>query len=223
MRVPHPQAAAARRVEYGCYVEAALIVEGLEEEAAAVRRHIEAVKQAGRALEDTQERLFGARARRDLADWQLDTSAKTLRLSLASRGLNAARSAPYTLIFPDGIAFYVDAPIPQQQQRYTLLRERVGLHLQEDDPLRAPFVADLDRHLAQWGRAQATLEETRRLRAHGSQALEEAERAFDKQMTEIWADRVKAEGKPSAERYFPKPARRTDTRVEEPGGPDPVG
>lgn len=220
MRLPQESAAYSQRVSYGCYTEAALLSEGLEAEAAAVRVQIENVKTAGRTSEDHQEKLFGARARRDLATWHINRAIQTLGLGLRSRGLGATTRAPYTLIVPNGIDEYLEAPIPQVVQRVTLLKERVTLHLDPADPLRVALLNDIEGPLNRWMAAQAALEEARRHRAHASQVLDTAERAFDKVLTDIWADRVKAEDKAKAERFFAKINRKASTRTAEPGPPD---
>jgi hypothetical protein len=222
MRLPQESAGYAQRVSYGCYTEAALISEGFEVEAGAVRTQIDHVKTAGRAFEDHQEKLFGARARRDLAAWHINRVIQTLGLGLRSRGLDAMNKPPYTLILPDGIIYYIEAPIPQLVQRVTLLKERAALHLDPADPLRVALLNDIEAPLNRWLAAQSALEEARRQRTHASQVLDTAERTFDKVLTDIWADRVKAEDKARAERFFTKLDRKATSRTAEPGPPDAV-
>ncbi len=220
MRLPPPTAAYAQRVSYGCYTEAALLSEGFNGAAGSVRTQIDAVKTAGRAYEDHQEKLFGARAQRDLATWHINRTIQTFALGLRSRSLDAVKKAPYTLILPNGIDEYIIAPIPQVVQRVTLLKERVTLHLDPADPLRVALLNDIEGPLTRWMAAQAKLEDARRQRAHASQVLDTAEAAFDKVLTDIWADRVKAEDKGKAERFFAKVDRKTSVRIAEPGQPD---
>lgn len=219
MRLPQASAAYIQRVSYGCYTEAALLSEGLEAEAAAVRTQIDHLKTAGRASEDHQEKLFGARARRDLATWHINRTIQTFGLGLRSRGLDATTRPPYTLIVPAGITEYTEAPIPQVVQRVTLLKERATLHLDPADPLRVALLRDIEGPLNRWVAAQAALEEARRQRTHAGQVLETTERAFDKVLTDVWADRVKAEDKARAERFFTKIDRKAN-RAAEPGPPD---
>ena len=90
----------------------------------------------GRALEDADAPVQEALADRDSADDDLDALAKAARHKLAGRSLEAAKQAPYTLIFAEGIGDFTEAATGDEVQRYTELEARLTAHLPASDAVR---------------------------------------------------------------------------------------
>jgi len=137
MRLPNQTAGFGQRVAYGRYVAAQLKRAKKAELAAAVDAATAEVKAAGRAVEDAKEPIQEALAMRDGTDGELDDECQDARLSLASRGVEAMRKAPYTQVFPDGADYYLAAPLGEIAKRYRELAQRLETNLPAGDALRA--------------------------------------------------------------------------------------
>jgi hypothetical protein len=74
------------------------------------------------------------------------------RLTLASRGLDATKQSPYTNIFPEGIGYYIAAPLDKEVQRYGELRSRLIEVLTPEDPVRASVAPAIENRLAAFWR-----------------------------------------------------------------------
>jgi hypothetical protein len=125
MRLPPPSSSYTTFVRYGLYVVRRLRQRGLSDLAASVEREVLAARETGRAWEDADDAIQMALADRDGADDDLDLTAQTLRNTLAGRGVGADREAPYTQVFPQGVAWYLAAPLDENVRRYDELRARV--------------------------------------------------------------------------------------------------
>ena len=203
-----------RQVQQAHYVARKVKRAGHPEAAEAIMREARAVQAKSRTLEDLLIVVFAALADRDMADDTLDTGAQTLRLGLASRSLDAATKAPYTLIFHKGIKYYTAASLHDEEERYRELRSRVERFLPADDPLRAPALAAIDEGLVAWAEGVRAVADARREAALGRAELEAAEEALRTLLERTFGLLVQAHGRRAARRFFPKADRRDLKRVE---------
>ena len=133
MKLPKADSNYRAFVDFGRYVTASLQQAKYDNLAADVDSVTQVVKTKGRAWEDSSEDVSRSTAQRDALDHDLDTTAKTFRLALASRAINANRQTPYTSIFPKGIAYYTAAPLSENGARYGELLTRAVAALPSDD------------------------------------------------------------------------------------------
>lgn len=219
MELPRDTAAPAVRVRFGRYVARRLKRAGLGALAEDAARVTAAVKSSARALEDALELVEDALADRDVVDDTLDTASQDGRNRLAGRGVDAMQAAPYTLIFPEGIGYYIAAPLDAQTQRYQELRARVTEHLPPDDAVRVALLAALDQGLAGWQDAVAALVTARANASLAAGVLDQATDAWTRQMERIYGALVAEVGKAPARRFFPRARASGGKR----GGAEPVG
>lgn len=204
MELPRDTAAPAVRVRFGRYVARRLKRAGFGALAEDATRVTAAVKSSARALEDALELVEDALANRDVVDDTLDTASQDGRNRLAGRGVDAMQTAPYTRIFPEGIGYYIAAPLDAQVQRYQELRARVTEHLPPDDAVRVALLAALDQGLAGWQDAVAALVTARANAALAAGALDQTTDAWTRQMERIYGALVAEVGKTAARRFFPR-------------------
>ncbi len=129
----------------------------MSEQAGSIQQATQTVLQTGRALEDAEFALVDAFAARDATDDLLDTQTQLGRQQLASRGLGADKRTPYTAIFPDGIKWYIAAPLEEQVARYQIFINRCSTQLPEDDTLRLNVVPQIATLLGEWQAASSSL------------------------------------------------------------------
>ena len=129
MRLPKQGSSYRNHVDFGRYVVARLHQAKREDLAVDVERMSQNVKEKGREWEDAGELISSCTARRDACDEALDSLAKTFRLKLASRSVGADKVAPYTSIFPKGLAYFTAAPLPENVARYRELLSRTSSEL----------------------------------------------------------------------------------------------
>ena len=170
------------------------------------------LREKGRAWEDTDDAVQDALADRDASDDDLDTIAQEARNGLAGRAVTATREEPYTLIFQDGIGYYVAAPLDEEETRYTELAERLTAHLPATDPIRKSAVPAIKKGLAAFKAATAELEAAERVQAHARTDLDRAIRGLLRQLEKVYGLLVAEEGKSKAEAFFPK-ARTAKTKA----------
>jgi len=174
-----------------------------------------ALKTAARSSEDALDGVEDALADRDALDDALDTATQEARNALAGRSLRAVDEAPYTLLFPQGIAYYTAAPLNAQTQRYGELRERAAQHLPADDAVRSALLPALDQGLAGWREAVTALDTARASASLAASALDQATDAWTRQMERTYGALVAELGKVAARRFFPR-ARNTGKAQETP-------
>ena len=174
------------------------------------------VRDAARAEEDAEILVSGALADRDALDAELDLIAATSRANLAGRSPNAAREAPYTLIYTEGLDSFTQAPLDQQETRYNLLADRHEKQLATDDPLRATGAA-IRTTLAMWKASVQTLEELRREQAHRAADLEIAKDALRLTTERVYGRLVEKFGKGTAETFFRKDKKPKNAKSKKSG------
>ncbi|UQA57326.1 hypothetical protein [Polyangium aurulentum] len=204
MRLPLPTAQYSQRVRYGRYVARRLrrakrIALATDVEAATLE-----ILKRGRELEDADGPVQEAMADRDAADDDLDTAAQRARNMLAGRGVEAMTTAPYTLIFPQGIGYYTAAPLDEETERYDELRKRLVELLPPDDPARKDTILVIDAGIAAFNAAVDALSKARTEEALASTRLDTAEDAWNRLMTKVYGLLISELGRPAAERFFPK-------------------
>lgn len=204
MRLPDPNAAYAERVRYGRYVGRRLRRAKRMVMAADVDTATALILQRGREWEDANGPIQDARADRDGADDDLDDSAKESRVRLAGRSVDAARTTPYTQIYPDGIDYYTAAPLDQEVARYRQLKSRLNEFLDPNDDVRQTTVPRLDAGISAFQSATQALEQALTAESLAATRLENAEDAWNVLMTKIYGALVADVGKAAAEKYFPK-------------------
>lgn len=209
-----PDAAYWRRLDQGDYVAAKFKRKKLADLLAMVIAATDAVEEKGRAYDKARRKAFSAQAERDGIDDDLDENTKDHRASLGGRSANAAQEAPYTLIYHQGIDYYINAPLDLQVTRYLELAERVREHLPIDDPLREPFAARIEALVADYEVAVKTLAKERRRLALATTALNVAKADFDTTLERVHGTLQTRFGRIKANRFFPR--YRSGTRATEP-------
>ena len=220
MRMPARTTSNAVRLAFGRYVARRLRrarITGEEEE---VRAATAALSEAGARLGDAELAVSDGLADRDAADDELDDTAKRHRQAIEGRGVNANRHKPYTDIYPDGVAWYLNAPLGDQVSRYELLARRYETFLAADDPVRAeaPLIRQ---QVSQWTAARAQVEQAELDVAMARAKVSGAVEAWEQTLTRLYFRLAEKYGKAKAERFFPRAnrARRPDeVEVEDEGG-----
>lgn len=204
MRLPDSDAAFNERGRYGRYVGRRLRRAKRNAVAADVEAATALVVQRGRELEDAEGPVQDARADRDAADDDLDDTARDSRAKLAGRSADAARNAPYTQIFPDGIEYYTAAPLGEQVARYGQLISRLDEFLAPEDEVRVQAVPALTAGIAAFRSGVEAVDQALTAEALASTKLLAAEDAWERLMLKVYGALLGEVGKAAAERFFPK-------------------
>jgi hypothetical protein len=216
MRLPPENAAFERRVSYGRYVARRLRRHGSAQAADDLQQQNAELRRLGRTWEEAEDAVQDALAERDAADDALDTSAREVRLALASRGLGADKQEPYTRIFPDGITHYTAAPWGQNSARYAILVERLKAHLPEGDPVRAQYADRIATQAAAFIAAEQGLTQARARKDEAMRDLNSAEKRWGKNVERLYGGLVQELGKAQAEGFFPKARAQASSAEEDP-------
>lgn len=211
MRLPARTTSNVARLTFARYVARRLRRARLTDEEGEVRAATTALSEASGALGEAELAVSDWLADRDAADDDLDDTAKRHRQAIEGRGVNANRDKPYTDIYPDGMAWYLNAPLGDQVSRYELLARRYETFLAADDPVRAE--APLIRHqVAQWTAARAQVEQAELDVAMARAKVQRAIEAWGQTLTRLYFRLAEKYGKAQAERFFPRAnrARRPD-------------
>jgi hypothetical protein len=163
-----------------------------------------AVLTSGRAWEDADLPIQDALADRDAAVDDLNHAAQIARAALAGRSPDAVKSAPYTLIFPESIRYYVEAPLDQKAQRYAELKLRLKTHLPGGDEVLAAALPAIDAGLGALATATSALAAARIAETLAGTQLDVATEAWKKQMEKTYGFIVADVGRVDAERFFPR-------------------
>ena len=204
MRLPPSAAHFSQRTRCGNYVARRLRRARMVALAADVELVTDQVLTAGRAVEDADKPIQNALADRDASDDDLDEAAQTARLKLAARSIDAVDTAPYTLIFPQGVGYYTAAPLDEEVKRYKELKSRIEASLPAADKLRVKTVAAIDGGLVAFSKAVEELNAARTDEALAATRLSAANEAWERQMEKTYGAIVSQVGKGKAERFFPK-------------------
>lgn len=204
MRLPPSTSSYATFVRYGFYVVRRLRRAKLDTLATDAEKATLAARATGRAWQDADDAIQAAYADRDGADDELDETGQEVRTNLLGRAVGADRAEPYTLIFPDGIGYYIAAPVDESAKRYGELQKRLETHLPASDTLRKSAVPALRTGIKALQDAEKTLDgaesEERLAATHARKSL----RAFERQMEKTYGALVAEYGRAKADRFFPK-------------------
>lgn len=216
MQLPREGSSAQVRVRFARYVLRRLRQAGLSSLATDVERANAALKLASRAAEDAQEPVQDALADRDAADQRLDGHAQDARASLAGRSRDAAREEPYTLIFPDGISYFIAAPQDEQQERYRKLVARVKKHLPTKDAVRAALPKQIEDGLEAFSSAIEALQKAESAADDADAALKRATAAWIRQLERTYGALIAEVGRSEAEAFFPRNRAKAGKAAVEP-------
>jgi len=158
----------------------------------------------GRAHEDTDKPIQDALADRDAFDDDLDEAAQASRLSLAGRSTDAVKTAPYTVIYPDGVGYYTAAPLDEEIARYGELKSRLEEHLPPSDEVRLKTVATIDAGLDGFRGSVDALTRARTAESLAATRLTTATEAWEKQLEKTYGVLVAELGRAKADRFFPR-------------------
>lgn len=204
MQLPKETGSYIPLVRAGLYISRRVRRDGRESLAADILAASISVRSAGRAWEDAGDNVQLGLADRDACDDNLDAVAQETRLSLASTSVSAAKEAPYTLIFPEGIGYYTAAAVDQEVSRYTELRDRLVANLDALNSVRVASVPRIETGLADYVSAATSLESAERVQLLARTQLLHTMRSFIRQLEKTYGLLVSEVGKAKAERYFPK-------------------
>lgn len=207
MKLPQERASYPVVVKYTRYVARRLRASGRLLLAAELQGEALRLRAKGRAWEDTEDAVQDALADRDASDDTLDGEAQTARSALAGRSTSASREEPYTLIFGEGIAYYIAATLDQEIPRYRELEQRVMAHLPEGDVVRTRLQTAISEGLVAYGESVTLLESAETTQSLARTEVERADRNLRRQLTKVYGVLVTEVGKLEAERFFPKTVR----------------
>jgi hypothetical protein len=223
MQLPASSSSYRTRVRYGRYVARRLRrgkFSQLAEDAAAVTN---ALREAGRAWDDADDAIQDALADRDGADDDLDRIAQEARVALAGRGVEAAKTSPYTDVFFKGISYYTAAPLDEELKRYTELKGRLTEHLPAADEVRKKAVKGIDAGLKDFDEGMKEVDAARTAEALAATRLAKATDAWGKQMEKAYGALVAEVGRSAAEQFFPRVTRKAAAEPKgESGGKKPA-
>jgi hypothetical protein len=214
MKLPGATSHFSVRVRFGNYVARRVRRARLATLAADIEKATLTLTTLGRALEDADKPIQDAIADRDACDDDLDEGAQSFRANLAGRSADAARTTPYTSIFPEGISYYTAAPLDEEVARYEELKQRVEEHLPAADQARVKLVSVIDAGVHDFSAAVATLVKARTAESLASTRLSAATEAWAKQMEKAYGALVSEVGKAKAERFFPRARGKKAEEVE---------
>ena len=161
------------------------------------------LRELGRAWEDSDDANQDALADRDGADDDLDAIAKDARANLAGRSADAVKKAPYTQIFPEGIAYYTAAPLDEEERRYGELSDRLIEHLPKTDPVVKSAPKKIAKGIDDFKKASKALANARTAEALAATRLDVAEEAWVRQIEKTYAALIDEGGRAYAEAFFP--------------------
>jgi hypothetical protein len=206
LKLPDSDRHFSHRVNYATYLARRLRQAGFSDLESQVLQGRAEQLSLGRTWEDAALPVQEASADRDAQDDNLDSITQAIRLQLASRSVDAMRTEPYTLIFPQGAEYYLQANLEQQTARYGELKLRLSTYLPTDDPLQAQVPA-LSTALDAWTSAAATLDEVRGRQSMARDNLEAGITSWEKSLEQVYGTLVAQLGKKRAEGFFPKQNR----------------
>lgn len=219
MRLPTLTAHFSQRVRVGRYVARRLRRAGLTSLSDDVSRASVALRDAGRAWEDSEGAIQDALADRDAADDALDETAQDARARLAGASATAVREEPFSLIFPKGAGYYTAAPVDEEELRYGELKQRLEAHLGRNDAVRKKAVAAIDAGLRDWCAAAKELDDNRAAASMARTQLERKAEAWDRQLEKAYGAVVAEVGRVRAEAFFPRSrASKKGSEPDAPGG-----
>ena len=220
MQLPKHNRSFQTQVDYGRYVAARLRQAKLEDMATTVEQASQEVKDKGRAWQDVSETVSTALAHRDATDDALDAQAREFRLRLASRGVGADKQAPYTSIFPKGVAYYTAAPLAENPARYKELLTRAVAALTPEDAALTTLQAELPSFIADFQQAVSGLDAARAAASMARTALEAAVDNWLLQMEKTYGALTHEFARKGADRFFPRSTSPTaDDPAPEPSPP----
>ena len=203
MQLPAESSQYTALVRWGRYLSRRLRTARLASLASECDAITNRLRDDGRASEDAEGPVQEATADRDAADDGLSDVAQESRHALAARSLDAVRKAPYTQVFPDGVAYYLDASFEAKVARFGELRARFEAHLPEGDELRAQVTPRIQAAVKAYKTADAALATARTHESIISTRVDATTTEWRLGMERIYGALIQQSGKVAAERYFP--------------------
>ena len=221
MTFPPKDASALIRAVFADYFSRRLARSGFDDLAGPVDAATTAMLAAAREVDDLERPLGRTIADRDEVAEAMDDSAQLSRMRLAARSVGATRRIPYLLVFPKGVAYYLDATLTERKVRYDQLVDRLVSSLPDTDPVRIETVAALGSQLAAWVVAEEGVGDARNVVELARTRREVATAAWKEAIDRSYGHLVTRVGRIAAERYFPKARRNKGkaTPAAEPSAP----
>lgn len=206
MRLPNRSAASENRIAFGRYVARRLRRARLSDEESEVLTVTAALREASATADEAGYLVQDGLADRDASDSDLDDIAKRHRRTLEGRGTTANRERPYTDIYPQGMAWYTEAPLPEQVRRYELLVRRYEEFLPFGDPIRAEAEL-ITSSINHWTSARRAVDQAGLDVAMARAKKQSAADDWDQTLTRLYFRLAERLGKTNAERFFPRTGR----------------
>ena len=182
-----------RRLKRAGHVELITPLEALNKE----------LLQLGRDWEDSEMPYQDALADRDSMGDDGDDLIRDLDHSLGSRSRTARKEPPYAEVFPQGLPYYANAPIGEEETRRLELSTRGHNALPEGDAA-LPILAAIEANTAEWVAAQKAAEAAILAREQSRERLDACRRRVDEQLTSTYGALTQIhKSKAAANRYFP--------------------
>lgn len=203
MYLPSAKSSWTIHVRFGSYVARRLRTAQLNDLTEAVKAASLKAQELGRLCEDASSVVQESIADRDAADQLLDGCVREVRRKLIARSNNAEKEAPYTLIIPDGLRWYIAAPVDEKLSRYKQLRDRLTSYLAEDDQVRVEVVPRLSAALDSCAQAVQHLEDSRNAETRSRDTLDLGLSEWRSLMDRTYGALVNMYGRSGAEAFFP--------------------
>jgi len=204
MQLPKDSSQFSLRTRFGRYVVRRLKCVRCDDLAGECDAATRALRDAGRAEEDTEDAVQDALAARDAADENLAAVVKDVRHALAGRGLTAVREAPYTRVFPEGVEHYMLAPKGETGARCRQLVQRLVAHLDAADAARAKAVDAVTAGIEAYEGAADALTAARNTQRDVGVHLKAATTTWNQVLVRAYGTLIARFGKSEAERFFPR-------------------
>lgn len=204
MRLPVESTSYRQRVRFGRYVARRLRRAKLQQLAQDAAGATTTLRELGRTWEDADDAIQDALADRDGADDDLDDAAQEARANLAGRSADAVKKAPYTSIFPQGLAYYTAAPTGEEEKRYIELKKRLAENLPAHDDVAKKTNKAIDAGVKDFAMAVKELDAARTAEALVATKLATATDAWSVLMDKTYGALVAEVGRGRAEKFFPR-------------------
>lgn len=208
MRLPDETSAEPVYIRYGRYTTRRLQRAGHAALAADLAKVNRDLRSKYRAAQDLEEPVQDALADRDSVDDGMDGATQIARAAIAGRTTNPAADETYTAIFPMGVAWYIAAPLDEQEPRYKALIARVEKTLPANDHARKALVPVVTQGLKDFEKATGALDKATLAADLGLSGYRSARTAWRRHMDRLYSALRADHGADYAERFFPRVSAR---------------
>lgn len=202
MKYMSPAAAPEVRIHEGRYACARMRRARQTSLAERLMSQITVLDKCQRAAQEAEYVAAEYRADRDASGDDFDDVASELRLKMAAVSVDAVRIKPYTQVYAEGVGYFVNATIDDNETVMKELATRVHQYLPEGDPLRETYAPQIDAAVQAWTDALSKARAAQSDADRAANDLSAAKAAYDSERQKVWAELSAAYDKKTADRLF---------------------